>query len=68
MYLTLSDVDICKVRFCDFPNFKDIWFVCDNETKCFQTKEDNLKKMMKEYGDIENDLKTVQSICKLIFI
>ena len=30
----------------------------------FKTKEENLKKMMKEYGDIENDLKIVQSICK----
>ena len=24
--------------------------------------------MMKEYGDIENDLKTVQSICKYKFL
>ena len=27
-------------------------------------EEENLKKMMKEYGDIENDLKIVQGICK----
>ena len=30
----------------------------------FQTKEDNLKKMMKEYGEIESDLKIVQQLCK----
>ena len=40
MYLTLSDVDICK------------------------TKDDNLKKMMKEYNELETDLKTVQNLCE----
>ena len=33
-----------------------------------QTKEDNLKKMMKEYGDVENDLKTVQHLCEFILV
>ena len=42
MYLTLSDVDICKA------------------------KEENLKKMMKEYSDIESDVKLLNSICKYI--
>ena len=41
MYLTLSDVDICKA------------------------KEESLKKMMKEYNDIESDLKLLHNICKL---
>ena len=40
MYLTLSDVDICKA------------------------KEESLKKMMKEYNDIESDLKLLHNICK----
>ena len=40
MYLTLSDVDICK------------------------TKDDNIKKMMKEYNELETDLKTVQNLCE----
>lgn len=38
MYLTLSDVDICKA------------------------KEESLKKMMKEYNDIESDLKLLHNI------
>ena len=33
-----------------------------------QTKEDNLKKMMKEYGDVENDLKTVQHLCEFLMV
>lgn len=44
MYLTLSDVDICKA------------------------KEESLKKMMKEYNDIESDLKLLHNICKYINI
>ena len=38
MYLTLSDVDICKA------------------------KEESLKKMIKEFNDIENDLKNLHNI------
>ena len=36
----------------------------DNLCFHFQTKEDNLKKMMKEYGEIDSDLKIVQQLCK----
>ena len=44
MYLTLSDVDICKA------------------------KEEGLKKMMKEFAELESDLNTVQSLCKSCLI
>ena len=58
MYLTLSDVEICKVgrkKCCIFEIAHG---------KILQAKEENLKKMMKEYGDLESDLKVLQSICK----
>ena len=43
MYLTLSDVDICKA------------------------KEESLKKMIKEFNDIENDLKNLHNISAYTF-
>ena len=51
-------------KFVRYNFHNTIIFTLNIHNLVIQTKEDNLKKMMKEYADLEYDLKTVQNLCK----